>query len=221
MGNRPRTACFLLGLLLLNPGGFAQDAESAWGDQRGSIPDELRRPERGEAPRYPTDVVIGELGQGKSPDGAYNFAKNLLSILISGSKDAEIIKASAYILTESLLKEINSLRPRSYRIGGGRVEADGSVSFMVRFLGPDQSITGELYVRQVDSPVIHNEEVSAENNVSEEEVQPVWSYLRANAADLPVEGKWLLDDLILEDKRDITDIRDSYRYDFSPYERFY
>jgi len=30
-----------------------------------------------------------------------------------------------------------------------------------------------------------------------------------------------LDDLILEGKRTLSDIRDSYRYNFSPYERFY
>ena len=202
MGNRLRTACILLGLLLLNPEVFTQDEESAWGGQNRTIPETLRRPERGEAPRYPTDVVIGELGQGESPDRAYGFAKNLLSILISGNKEEEIIRGSGSVLTESLLEEINSLKPRSYRLGGGRIEADGSVSFMVRFLGAEESITGELYVRRAEGPVTLNEGVSDETDTSGKE-------------------DWLLDDLILEEKRELTEIRDSYRYDFSPYERFY
>jgi hypothetical protein len=89
-----------------------------------------------------------------------------------------------YVLTESLSQEIRSIRPRSYRLGGGRLEADGCVSFMTRFIGQDESITGELFIRFE-------------------------------------EGNWILDDLILEEKRAISEIRDGYRYNFSPYERFY
>jgi len=202
-----RTAGILLGLLLLAPGGFSQDTvqdlvqdevqdeePAGWEDQSGTIPDILRRPDRGEAPRYPRDVVIGELGQGNSPNPAYRFAGDLLSALTAGNRTAQIVKDSLSILTEELFNEIESIRVRSYRIGGGRVETDGSVSFLVRFLGSEESITGELFVRQEADP--GNDEA-------------------------PSEGKWLLDDLILEEKKDLTDIRDSYRYDFSPYERFY
>jgi hypothetical protein len=35
------------------------------------------------------------------------------------------------------------------------------------------------------------------------------------------EGSWVLDDLFLEEERAISEIRDGYRYNFSPYERFY
>jgi hypothetical protein len=34
-------------------------------------------------------------------------------------------------------------------------------------------------------------------------------------------GNWILDDLVLEEKKALSEIRDSYRFDFSPYERFY
>ena len=146
-----------------------------------TIPDVLRRPERGEAPRYPRDMVIGELGQGQAPREAYHFAQNLLGALIRGNEAAPDLAA----LTEELLEEISGLEPRTYRLGGGRIEADGTVSFLVRFVGRMESITGELFVRETESE------------------------------------SWLLDDLILEERRALTEIRDSYRFDFSPYERFF
>ena len=202
MGSKLWAICILLCLLLPFPAGFSQEEEPAWGDQSSTVPDLLRRPDRGEALRYPRDMVIGELGQGESPDGAYLFARELLSILTLGYKEAEIIRDSPSLLTESLLEEIDSIGPRNYRIGGGRIEADGSVSFIVRFIGSEESITGELYIRQEGNPVIQSEDEIAYTNV-------------------PGGEKWLLDDLVLEEKRALTEIKDSYRYDFSPYERFY
>ena len=198
LGRNRKIICFLLCLCMFLPGAFAQGepkntelpGTESQGTQNNTIPDTIRRPERGEAPRYPKDVVIGELGRGESPEGAYQLARQLLSVLVSGSRDAKIIADSPSILTESLVEELNSIVPRSYRIGGGRIEADGSVSFLVRFLGSDESISGELYLRQAES-------------------------------EAPRDAEWFLDDLILEDKRTISEIRDSYRYDFSPYERFY
>ena len=153
------------------------------------VPEELRRPERGEAPRYPEDLVIGELGQGDAPIGAYQFSQELLSALARGRNDAPVLQSSPYI-TESVLEEINGINTRSYRLGGGRYEPDGSVSFLVRFIGRAETITGELFVR-------------FETPGGEEG------------------GRWLLDDLILEERIPLSDIRDDYRYDFSPYERFF
>ena len=199
-----KIACFLLGMVFLfpivfPPGVSSQEADSAGEGQRTeapfearTIPEALRRPERGEAPRYPQDLVIGELGQGDAPEGAYLFALGLLKALMTGSKDDQILAKSPSILTESLLEEINSLEPRSYRLGGGRIEADGNVSFLVRFLGSGESISGELFLRE------------AEKTDGESETP-----------------QWLLDDLILEEKRALVDIKDGYRYDFTPYERFY
>ena len=169
----------LFGLWLITLGLFAQEATSIY-----AVPDVLRRPERGEAPRYPDDLVIGELGQGEISDGAYLFARNVLSAITEGRRDAAVLANSG--LAESLFEEVRGLRPRSYRLGGGRNEADGCVSFLVRLVGPVESLTGELYLR--------SDEAS---------------------------GRWLLDDLILEEKKVNADIRDSYRFDFSPYERFF
>jgi hypothetical protein len=160
------------------------------------VPDALRMPERGEAPRYPEDLMIGELGQGKASAAAYLFARNSLSALIRGNNDYAAFAESGAILIENLIEEIAEIKTRTYRIGGGRTEADGCVSFIVRFIGATESITGELFIR------------FGELKAAEESDEP------------PKEG-WLFDDLILEEKRLLSEIRDDYRYDFSPYERFY
>jgi hypothetical protein len=158
------------------------------------VPEALRRPERGEAPRYPKDLVIGDLGQGEVSESAYLYARNILTAITAGNRNAQILANSGFSFTESMFDSIRSIRPRDSRLGGGRYEPDGCVSFLVRIIGPSESITGELFIRQADA---------------------------IDALDGPAEGRWLLDDLILEGKRTLADIRDSYRYDFSPYERFY
>ena len=190
-GNRSRNAriaFFLLALSLITQKIASQDTA---GNQ--AVPDGLRRPERGEAPRYPKDLVIGELGRGEASEGAYLFARNILAAIAEGRRDAQALENTGYILTENIFDEVRSLRPRSYRLGGGKTEVDGCVSFLVRIIGQQESITGELFIRW--------EEAAGEENSDA--------------------GIWFLDDLILEEKRTLADIRDSYRYDFSPYERFY
>ena len=178
MGNKKVTVCLLAILCLLIPELFAQQRRSVTGNQ--TIPELLRRPVIGEAPRYPVDMVIGTLGRGSAPEAAYLFARQLMSNLMTANS------ASVFTdnITDSIIEEINSLRPRSFRIGGGRVEPDGCVSFLIRFLGNNESITGELTIR-------------------------------------PAEGRWILDGIILEERIPLSEIRDSMRFDFSPYERFF
>ena len=189
LGKGIKISCLFLGFLILSQGIYAQEEEN-W-DRNRSIPDMLRRPDRGESPRFPRDMAIGELGQGEAPGAAYFFARNLLSALISENGNTQTLRDSNPVLTRIHFDEIGGIRPRNFRIGGGRVEPDGNVSFLVRFIGLEESITGELYLRQTGISVANPE------------------------------GRWLLDDLILEEKRLLRDIRDDYRFDFSPYERFF
>ena len=149
---------------------------------QSSIPELLRIPQSSEVPRYPVDMVIGTLDRGSAPQAAFNNARNLLNRIIGGY-DLETEYNNGSVSDENR-REIISLRPRSFRLGGGRTEADGYVSFLIRLLGSNESITGEIYLKQ-------------ENDT------------------------WIIDDLILEERRAIGEIRDSFRYDFSPYERFY
>ena len=108
-----------------------------------TIPELLRSPLRGEAPRYPRDMVIGELGQGTAPEAAWRYAQGVAAYLVGAISG--ISGGDRDILREHF-PLMESFEPRSYHIGGGRTEVDGSVSFLVRFLGREQWIAGELYL---------------------------------------------------------------------------
>ncbi|MCL2373941.1 MAG: hypothetical protein FWC65_01695 [Treponema sp.] len=182
-------ACILLGAAFLLPGAFSRgifagEAESAALLHARTIPDALRMPQWGEPPRLPHDLVLGELGRGQAPEAAYHFARSLITALAAGNADAPALAGSPPALIQGHIYEIGIIEPRSFRIGGGRIEIDGNVSFLARFIGGEESITGELFI-------------------SEES------------------GGWLLDELILEERRSLAEIRDSHRFIFSPYERFF
>jgi hypothetical protein len=170
---------------------------------RGSIPEELLRPKRGEAPFFPIDTVIGGLGQGGASDEAYSFARSIARGFLSGNAEHHALTAVNAVLRESYLSLLDVIQPLSFRIGSGREEPDGAISFLIRFIGREQSITGELFVRFI----------TRQARVSDDESQ--------NFA--PAEGNWVFDELILELPRSRTqEQRDAlHRFDFSPYERFF
>jgi hypothetical protein len=183
----------LAGLLLLGAGfalrAFAQEAADPF--NAGVAPDIVRQPQQGEAPRYPRDTVIGELGRGTAPEAAWTRAGAVMDALTRGVRTAGALEAAGESLTERLFASLEGINPTKYRLGGGRVEADGSVSFLVRFLGRSESVAGELYL------------------------------IREGTAEDRSAGSWQLDDLILEEAKDLAAEQNAYQYDFSPYERFY
>jgi hypothetical protein len=163
--------------------GRAQELEEgAFG--AATIPDVLRIPRRGEALRYPQDAVIGELGRGRAPEEAYRYARLCLEALVSGNREARPLLQAEKALVDRLFEELEPIEPRQFRLGGGREEDDGAVSFLVRFLGREKGRAGELFLLEKD-------------------------------------GTWLVDDLLLDEEQDLAENRESYRFDFSPYERFY
>jgi hypothetical protein len=170
----------LAGSLLFPVSGGAQEA----GFGAGTVPDALRIPQRGEAPRYPQDVVIGELGRGRAPEESYRQARLYTEALLSGDREAAPLSGVDKALVDRLFEELEPIEPRQFRLGGGREEDDGAVSFLVRFLGREKGKTGELFL--------------------------LWE-----------DETWLLDDLLLEEAQDLAEEREAYRFDFSPYERFF
>jgi len=191
-----RIFCFVCVLLCFSV--FAGAQEQPY---RGSIPEELLRPKRGEAPHFPKDTVIGELGQGTASSAAYSFAKSIAAGLISGNMGHSGLTGINAVLREDYLTELQEIYPRSFRIGGGREEADGAVSFMVRIIGRESGITGELFIRYV------TRQIKPENE--EDEIKTI--------------GNWVFEDLILEQARSREEENREYlqRFDFSPYERFF
>ena len=112
-----------------------------------TIPDVLRRPMRNEAPRYPRDLVIGELGQGLAPERAWLYAREIATTLLARNQsNSSVLRADNEVLRE-YFPVLGSFEPRKFHLGGGRIEVDGSVSFLVRFIGREQWLAGELYLR--------------------------------------------------------------------------
>ena len=111
-----------------------------------AFPDSIRRPQSDEYPRYPNDMIIGELVRGTAPVEAWVLSRDFLNALVRANKSAEALNGVDSVLLEQLFEEVSAINPGNYRIGGGRVEPDGAVSFLVRFIGREKSITGELYL---------------------------------------------------------------------------
>jgi hypothetical protein len=139
--------CFLFGFcgILLSVSQDTTAGEEEPG--RTSIPEELLRPQRGEAPRYPVDTVIGPLGQGEVSGEAYLFARKVSAALTAGNQNDSSLEGMNSVSLEAFLSALSGIDPRVYRLGSGREEPDGAVSFLVRFLGRERGITGELYIR--------------------------------------------------------------------------
>jgi hypothetical protein len=175
--------------------GFAQDEGNILEIPRGSIPEDLLRPQRGESPRYAIDMVIGPLGQGSASLEAYQFARRIAAALLEGNMEAPSLRAMDKASIESYLSALEPVSPRNFRLGGGRVEIDGSVSFLIRYLGREQVITGELYIRDEGSKTGEAERA---------------------------QSRWVFEDLIWENPKDRTESeKTEQRFDFPPYERFF
>jgi hypothetical protein len=185
----------------------------AQGESRGSIPEELFRPRRDEAPRYPIDTVIGELGQGTASNAAFSFANSIAEGFLSGQMRHSALSQINSVLRENYLSQLENIEPQSFRLGGGREEADGAISFLIRFIGKEYGITGELYIRFVTREIENNDE---EASVTAEATTAV-------ATSVVTGGNWVFEDLLLEDakSREVEQQESASRYDFLPYERFF
>jgi hypothetical protein len=191
---KPSAAAFLLVVCLIVPNAHAQDN----GQERNSIPQTLRQPQGGEALRYPQDLVIGSLARGDVPDEGRRFADEVLSALTAGNREARSLSGLSSFVREDLFSALEKADPRKYRVGEGREEADGSYSFLVRFLGREMGIAGELYLRFESAPV--EEDGGAAGTGS---------------------GVWQLDDLLLEDPRMLGEVEQGPVFNLPPYERLF
>jgi hypothetical protein len=223
---------------------FAQDNPAGSGEMgRSSIPEALRWPQRGETPRYPVDTVIGPLGRGEVSEEAYLFARKVSAALTAGNRGDPSLSAMNSVSLEAFISELNGISPRNYRLGSGREEPDGAVSFLVRFLGREQGITGELYIRpQTPKPVeeprqpeaaktVETAELTGQAEEAEEaavEDAGLFEETSQTETVLPVAAQvfsgpvvWLFEDLILEEAQE-RDVKEAAEvFDFPPYERFF
>jgi hypothetical protein len=204
-------------LLLFSAAGVFSQEEDA-----GIVPEALRRPRHGEAPRFPEDLVIGSLERGPVPENAWKTAGEILSALVAGNRSA--LSSSGGIVLDDLLAVIGGIESASYRLGSGREEPDGSVSFLVRFMGREEWIAGELYLRPMETGEADGAGASlqpADPLTAEGSGGQGGDVPPAEAAGRPAVEKWLFDDLLLEEKHERGTERDNRSFDFSPYERFF
>jgi hypothetical protein len=117
----------------------------------GTVPLDLLRPQRGEAPRYPQDLLIGVLGRGAAPEGAYLFAQELLAAIVAENQNFPAFSVLNRDVLTDIFQNTKEIKPLKGRLGGGQREADGSVSFLIRFIGREQGISGELYLREEET----------------------------------------------------------------------
>jgi hypothetical protein len=239
------TAAFLALFLIGTDGVFSQ--ESSTGSelsQRGSIPQELLRPRRNEeAPRYPIDTVIGPLGQGRASEEAYRFARRIAVALLDGNAASPALSAVSRVNVENYINALSAVNPQFFRIGGGREEPDGSVSFLIRFAGREEGVMGELFIRHKEQrpaapppapPPSEQQETAAEGETVAGGEAPAEGAVGEAAEETvqapppppppaPVVRVWVLEELVLEEPRTRDEeVRNSqHRYDFSPYERFF
>ncbi|MDR0448676.1 MAG: hypothetical protein LBH07_08400 [Treponema sp.] len=195
---------------------IAQTSETAYNNQTGGgrsvIPDELSRPRYGEDPIFPRDYVIGHLGRSDASEESYQYARRILASLLSGNGNVDgVIFPEQKRL--NVVNSISNLGTRNWRIGGGRVEPDGSISFLIRFLGRERSITGELYLQRV-IPTVPDLTDDVEAAAAEDpENPPSGSQLHMS---------WQVDDILLENPRNLSEGKFSPAgTEMVPYERFF
>jgi len=228
--------------LFLLAAGFLFPQATGLGDASpfGIVPADILRPRREELPRYPVDTVIGPLGPGRASRESYEFARTVAAALLAGNMDVPVLANVNRIFLEGYMATLNVVNPRSFRLGGGQESPDGSVSFLVRFVGRDHGVTGELFVRREERraappPPPAEPAYTAENgyeNGDEGETDAAWI---AEAAveeppapppppvQMPGVMVWVFDELVLESPRTREEENEAsqQRFGFSVYHRLF
>jgi hypothetical protein len=205
-GLRPLVLLFGIALGAALGGPFAVPLAA---QETGSIPDVITRPQRGEQARYPRDTVIGELGPGEAPADVYRIARNILTAALRNNRESPLFQGFGSVRLAEIFSGVEAVQPEKFRIGGGRIMPDGSVSFLFRFIGREKGVAGELYLRRERPAEPAPADAAGENPAPEEAAPPV------------PQGPWRFDDMLLDETHDTQVRREVYPYDFTPYERFY
>jgi hypothetical protein len=117
----------------------------------GVVPEMLMRPSREKSPVYPSDAVIGQLSDEDAPPSANIYARGVLRDLMRSNKSAETLQNLSPGLLDEASEKLGEVTPRKVRLGGGRTETDGSVSFLFRYMGNENELSGEIYIRNEEN----------------------------------------------------------------------
>ncbi|GHV83759.1 hypothetical protein AGMMS50212_10990 [Spirochaetia bacterium] len=129
---------------------FSVGAQTAQSEFTGVVPQVLVRPILEENPIYPFDSVIGTLSKGAVSDTQFRFAQDVLQdVLIKAVKSVRFANLPSSVV-DDLMKNVVEVAPEKFRLGGGKEEVDGSISFLFRLVGKELNAAGELYIRSGD-----------------------------------------------------------------------
>lgn len=115
-------------------------------------------PSGAEAPRYPSDYLIGPLGPGSADPASFAFARGFAAAAAEGrplggfylgpgpaGEAAPALPATRESEASDAARSIAALGGRAeFRIGSPASDGPGSASFLVRFLSGSASVSGEL-----------------------------------------------------------------------------
>jgi hypothetical protein len=148
---------------------------------QSSVRPDISVPIGSETPRLPRDYLIGPLGAGNGKSDAYREALRIATELSAGKSIRPFIAKNSSVDERELLDRLSALgQAPSVRVGSPAEEAEGGVSYLVRFLGRDASFSGELrLVRAKDgSWLIESLSVNADDaNIVSSDFDPL-SYKR-------------------------------------------
>lgn len=116
--------------------------------QGGIVPESIRRPDFNVDPVYPRDVSIGALGRGSAQPEAYNYSRRVLTDLWQAKKTSELLTTIPSKIVDNIVITIEKTAPGKFRVGGGKEGVDGSVSFVFRFIGREEELSGAIYLRE-------------------------------------------------------------------------
>ena len=105
---------------------------------------DLRVPNSTEALRLPADYEIGPLGWGDADQDAYDTAATALDKLAKAEKSE---KSTDPTIDEQSRSNLVALGPDpQVHIGGPLVQEEGTLSFLVRFIGKELTCAGEIHL---------------------------------------------------------------------------
>lgn len=108
-------------------------------------------PTGSEAIRLPQDFVIGKIGDEGVEPNAYRFAVDFLSSVAKSAEVTRFYTDQSRQEAKSIAPLLAPILPASVRVGGGTAEGESGVSFLVRFVGKERSVSGELHLVQSSS----------------------------------------------------------------------
>jgi len=116
-----------------------------------AVKTDLGIPNKIEKPHLPQDFSIGELGAGTVPSEVYLAVTDFCKRLTDSSFSATNVQFLPTAEIETITTLLRAIKPKEYRLGGGKNEGNDRYSFLIRLLGPEESASGVVYIQLMNT----------------------------------------------------------------------